>query len=59
MASFRLVRDSSIVFAWLAMSRSGHHATYSEVLLSRQCLRSPTLQPCDFEMGGVFGLLWF
>jgi len=28
MASFKLARDSSIVFPWLAMSRSGHHATY-------------------------------
>ena len=28
MASFGLARDSSIVFPWLAMSRSEHHATY-------------------------------
>jgi len=27
-ASFRFFRDSSIVFPWLAVSRSGHHATY-------------------------------
>ena len=25
MASFGLFRDSSMVFPWLAMSRSGHH----------------------------------
>jgi len=33
MASFRLARDSSIVFPWLAMSRSGHQATYRSFLL--------------------------
>lgn len=28
MASFRFSKDSSMLFPWLAMSRSGHHATY-------------------------------